>query len=99
MTSQRIFGMKISVLNACGLFIATFAILIALTAPLRAQTSEFAYVVNNGSNSVSIYSVDSNTGVLTKVGGSQFPAGSRPESVAVDPSGRFAYVVNYGFNN
>jgi lactonase family protein with 7-bladed beta-propeller len=33
-------------------------------------------------------------GALTPVPGSPFPAGDTPDSVAVDPTGRFAYVVN-----
>jgi DNA-binding beta-propeller fold protein YncE len=62
--------------------------------PLRA---EFAYVVNALSNNVSGYSIGSN-GALTPVPGSPFPAGQNPGSVAVDPTGKFAYVVN-GSNN
>ena len=33
------------------------------------------------------------------VSGSPFAAGSAPDAVAVDPSGRFAYVANYGSDN
>src|SRR5260221_6836606 len=62
--------------------------------PLRAQ---FAYVVNALSSSVSAYSIGSN-GALPHVPGSPFPAGQNPGSVAVDPTGKFAYVVN-GSNN
>jgi DNA-binding beta-propeller fold protein YncE len=60
--------------------------------PLRAQ---FAYVVNALSNNVSAYSIGSN-GALTPVPGSPFAAGSFPNSVAVDPTGKFAYVASYG---
>jgi RHS repeat-associated protein len=56
----------------------------------------FAYVANSGSNSVSGFTIDSTTGVLTPVSGSPFPAGVGPRSVVVDPSGRFAYVPNLG---
>ena len=38
-------------------------------------------------------------GALTPVPGSPFPAGNLPASVAVDPTGKFAYVVNEGGNN
>src|SRR5712692_5008509 len=55
---------------------------------------KFAYVANAGSNNVSAYTIDSTTGVLSPVPGSPFAAGSEPLSVAVDPSGKFAYVVN-----
>ena len=67
---------------AVGLFAAPFS---------RAQ---FAYVASNGSDSVSGYTIDPNTGALTAIAGSPFPAGSFPVSVAVDPSGKFAYVAN-----
>ena len=36
------------------------------------------------------------TGALTPVAGSPFAAGASPNSVKVDPSGKFAYVVNLG---
>ena len=60
-------------------------------------TGKFAYVVNvfiNGvSGAVSAFSISSN-GALTPVPGSPFPAGLVPESLAVDPTGKFAYVAN-----
>src|SRR6266853_3744637 len=54
----------------------------------------FLYVANGGSNSISAYVIDAKSGALTPVGGSPFPAGSVPSSIAVDPSGKFAYVSN-----
>lgn len=57
----------------------------------------FAYVANNGLNnieSVSAYSINSTTGLLTAVAGSPFDAGHTPISVAVRPDGKFLYVVN-----
>jgi len=59
-------------------------------APLRAQ---FAYVANDSGNSVSAFSIGAN-GALTPVPGSPFAAGIGPLSVAVDPTGKFAYVLN-----
>ena len=63
-------------------------------------SGRFAYVANSfafvGGNSVSGYTIDSTSGALTPIPGSPFPAGLVPESVAVDPSGRFAYVANGG---
>src|SRR5439155_17204311 len=35
---------------------------------------------------------------LTAIAGSPFAAGIRPTSIAVDPSGHFAYVANYNLN-
>jgi 6-phosphogluconolactonase (cycloisomerase 2 family)/environmental stress-induced protein Ves len=66
-------------------------------APL-VYTPKFAYVANFGSNDVSAYTINSGTGVLTAVSGSPFTAGTNPTSVAVDPTGRFAYVANAGGN-
>jgi len=55
---------------------------------------KFAYVANNGSNNVSIFSIGSN-GALTSIGpGSPVAAGSQPTSVTVDPQGRYVYVAN-----
>jgi 6-phosphogluconolactonase len=45
--------------------------------------------LGGGSNSVA-------DGALTPVTGSPFGAGNLPNSVAVDPTGKLAYVANYG---
>jgi 6-phosphogluconolactonase (cycloisomerase 2 family) len=60
-------------------------------------TGAFAYVTNSGSNNVSMYTINTTTGVLTSVG--LIDAGTTPLSVAVDPSGKFAYVTNFNSNN
>jgi 6-phosphogluconolactonase (cycloisomerase 2 family) len=60
-------------------------------------TGAFAYVTNSGSNSVSMYSINGTTGVLTS--GGLIDAGTTPISVAVDPTGKFAYVTNIGSND
>ncbi len=62
-------------------------------------TPKFAYVANNGSASVSAYTINATTGALTAVAGSPFAAGTNPRSVSVDPSGKFAYVANGGSSN
>jgi len=66
-------------------------------------SGKFAYVANYGSNSVSAYSIDASTGALARIDsdkvttGNQtsIPARSGPRSIAIDPSGGFAYVANY----
>jgi hypothetical protein len=63
---------------------------IALASPLATLHAQFAYVANLNSNNVSAYSIGSG-GVLTPVPGSPFPVGPNPASVAVDPTGKFAY--------
>jgi DNA-binding beta-propeller fold protein YncE len=69
------------------------------------SSGRFAYVANScffsttcsGAN-VSAYTIDSATGALSEIARSPFETGHNPSSVAVDPSGRFAYVVNSGDN-
>ena len=50
-----------------------------------------------GSSSVSMYAINSTTGALTTIG--TIAAGTGPDSVAVDPAGKFAYVTNFGSND
>src|SRR6202166_2901446 len=71
-------------------------------------TGKFAYVANGGAfevtgGSVSMYTISPTTGALTSGGTIDAPCGPPPSpgscapySVAVDPSGKFAYVANEG---
>ena len=73
-------------------------------------TDRFAYVANNGSSDISLYTINASTGALSQVscgspgttgcsGASpptNFTSGSTPRSIAIDPTGKFAYVANYG---
>jgi 6-phosphogluconolactonase (cycloisomerase 2 family) len=66
-------------------------------------TGKFAYVANSGGNSVSVFSINAGTGLLTRIdcdpstaGVQDCVAGIVPASVAVDPTGKFVYVANYG---
>ena len=52
-----------------------------------------AYVTNQASGDVSAFTIDGTTGALTNAG--RTAAGSAPLDVSVDPSGKFAYVVNF----
>lgn len=61
------------------------------------STGEFVYVANTGSDNVSAYSIDPSGGALKKVAGSPFKAGNAAGAVAVDPTGKFAYVVNQNY--
>jgi 6-phosphogluconolactonase (cycloisomerase 2 family) len=70
-------------------FVALFAL---ATVSAHAQ---FVYVTNSSSsNSVTAFRMDPTTGALTTVAGSPFAAGSEPNSVVADLSGRFLYVTN-----
>jgi 6-phosphogluconolactonase len=60
---------------------------------------EFAYAVNFSSNTISAYAVNATSGALTPVAGSPFATGANPDSIAVDPSGKFAYVTSNGEPN
>jgi 6-phosphogluconolactonase (cycloisomerase 2 family) len=69
-----------------------------------APNGKFAYVVNNlasngNGNSVSQYTVNSATGVLTENLSSVVLAGNGPTAIAVDPTSTFAYLVNRPDNN
>jgi 6-phosphogluconolactonase len=64
-----------------------------------APSGKFAYVVNNLSggdmtDGVWQYTVNSSTGVLTASTPPAVAAGNAPTEMAVDPTSRFAYVVN-----
>src|SRR6266850_201618 len=54
----------------------------------------FVFVANYYFETVRAYRIDQNTGALSQVSGSPFPAGINPESVTVDLNGHFVYVAN-----
>lgn len=56
----------------------------------------YAFVTNNYSGSVSAFVSDTATGALTEVVGSPFKAGYGSVGIALDPSGKFAYVAGGG---
>ncbi len=64
--------------------------------------ARYAYVVNTGDNTVSVYRYRSNVTPLvfeTVYYGSPFATGESPAGIEIDPTGRYAYVVNAGSNN
>jgi len=58
----------------------------------------FVYVANSGSNTVSAYTIDATSGILTPLAGSPALTQLAPVFVAVDPAGKFAYVANSSSN-
>jgi 6-phosphogluconolactonase (cycloisomerase 2 family) len=69
-------------------------------------SGKFAYAADGGAfpagsfggdSKVSMYTVNNTTGALTSIG--MIAAGNGPDSVAVDPAGKFAYVANFGSND
>jgi DNA-binding beta-propeller fold protein YncE len=64
-------------------------------------TGKFAYVASGGCSdasdgSVSMYTINPTDGTLTSAGPPVTSGDSGADSVAVDPSGKFAYVANWG---
>jgi 6-phosphogluconolactonase len=52
------------------------------------------FVLNQISGSISVFSVSAGAGALTQVTGSPFPTAPNPVALAINPSGKFLYVVN-----
>jgi 6-phosphogluconolactonase len=57
-------------------------------------TGKYLLVTNNFTNNVSVFSIDANSGALTPVAGSPFPANTGPTEILITPSGKFVYVSN-----
>src|SRR5437016_5176580 len=70
--------------------------LFLVCAPLQAQGARFAYVVNELSDLIQVYTIDPTTGALALT--SDAATGALPTSVVIDPTGRFAYVGNNAEN-
>ena len=58
------------------------------------SNGKFVFVANQGSNSVSVYSVDGGTGLLTEITGSPFATAAGPSSLAI--TGSTLFVANQG---
>ena len=63
-------------------------------------SGKFAYLIDGGGlpptgGGVLAYTINATTGELSEVAGSPFAASRRPNSIAIDPSGKFAYVTGY----
>jgi 6-phosphogluconolactonase len=59
----------------------------------------FAYVANLGSNAtdlgtISMFTIDSATGILTPTTPATVPTGFLPQGIGIDPSGKFVYTAN-----
>lgn len=66
-------------------------------------SGRFLYALNcgadctgSGAGNIAAYTINQQTGILTPIPGSPFAAGEYPYSLAVDPTGQFAYVANAG---
>jgi 6-phosphogluconolactonase len=59
-------------------------------------TGNFLLVTNNFTDNVSVFSIKPDSGALTQVTGSPFPANTGPAEILITPSGNFVYVTNPG---
>jgi 6-phosphogluconolactonase len=57
----------------------------------------FLYVANSASNDLSVFSINTGTGVLSPL--STVITGGAPYGIVVDPTGSYLYVSNYSSNN
>jgi 6-phosphogluconolactonase len=55
-------------------------------------TNDLSTVQNQGS--VSVFSIDADTGALSEVAGSPVPANAHPFEILITPSGKFVYITN-----
>jgi 6-phosphogluconolactonase (cycloisomerase 2 family) len=66
-------------------------------------TGTYAFSADTGvttsTGDVSVYKINASTGALTEVKGSPFSVGTEPSGVAIDPTGKYAYVSCYGSSN
>jgi YVTN family beta-propeller protein len=58
------------------------------------KQSKFLYVINNGGNDVSSYSINATSGVLTPAAQPTILTGTGPQYSTIDPSGTRLYVTN-----
>jgi hypothetical protein len=82
--------------TSVSLFTLAFTLALGFMLLPEPAQAQFVYVANANGNNVSGYTINAATGALTAIAGSPFPAGTNPASVAVDSSGKFAYVANSG---
>jgi 6-phosphogluconolactonase len=68
---------------------------VAVTVP---EFPRFAYVANKNDGTVSVYSINSATGLLRPNGYTFIGGAAKPESIAIDPSGLYLYVADNGNN-
>jgi len=69
---------------------------VGVGSPTVDPTGRFVYGENQ--NGIVGYTVSATTGALAPISGSPFGSGTNPQGGVVDPTGKFAYVSNYGRN-
>ncbi len=82
---------------ASGAMSATNVTSIAVSCALALSPPKFAYVANAADPSITVYSINPTTGVMTAIPpvGSEYQfGGTTPVALAVDPSNKFMYVTD-----
>jgi 6-phosphogluconolactonase len=87
-------GQSCSVSGASGTNVMADVTTVAVTC---VNLPQYAYVVNNGANSVSQYSITA-SGTLLPLNPPTVPTGNSPESVTVDTTHHYVFVTNLGDN-
>ncbi len=93
--------MKFSQLGQAALATAVSAALVlGITACGQSNTVSFVYVASAGANpgSVYAYASDGESGALTQIKGSPYPAGRNPIALLTSPNNKNVYVLNHDDN-
>jgi 6-phosphogluconolactonase (cycloisomerase 2 family) len=69
---------------------------VAGLAGCSSTTSHYVFATLPAANEVATYREDPNSGVLTEIAGSPFPAGNSATSVVIHPNGKYLYTANPG---
>lgn len=73
---------------------------LGLTSCSTSNTVDYLYLLSSRNNpgQVNVYRVDAETGALTQIPNSPYPAGRNPVGLAVSPNGKDLYVINHDDN-
>jgi 6-phosphogluconolactonase (cycloisomerase 2 family) len=61
--------------------------------------TDYLYVANAGSDDLSVFRIDSYTGVPTPLSPASYPTGASPSALVIDRSGPYLYAANSGGSN
>ena len=87
-------GQSCTVMSGSGSGVSANVTAVSVACTNRPQ---YAYVVNNGSDTVSQYAIDA-SGTLSPLSVATVATGHLPESVTVDPTRKYVYVTNLSDN-
>ena len=66
----------------------------------QSNTVDYVYLLSTKNNpgQINVYRADSQTGALTQIPNSPYPAGRNPSAIAIAPNGKTLYVTNHDDN-